>query len=139
MTAKTYSEQSASVRNAYCAGHDLVLRVACSLPDVCVACGSPAWGNVEKKEFEPMGWWLLPTPFDIIRLLLSTRYVFAFPFCPNCGPEHFQLKPVRLDSHLAVFTGASKRLLDSLPPMPDDVAAEKNCSWFERHFRWLYL
>jgi len=137
VTAKIYSGQSASVQNAYRAGHELVLRLGCSLPDVCVGCGSPAWGNVEKKEFEPMGWELLPTPFDIIRLLLGTSYVFAFPFCPNCAPEHFQLKPVRLDSHMAVFTGASKRLLDSLPPMPPDIEAEKNCTWLQRKLRWL--
>ena len=82
-----------------------------------------------------MGWWLLPTPFDFIRLLFGTRYVFAFPFCPNCAPEHFQLKPVRIDSQIAVFTGAPKRLLDSLPPMPPDIQAEKELSWLQRKFR----
>ena len=138
MTKKPYSEQSALVRNAFSAGHELVLRVGSSLPDVCVACGGRAWGNVEKKEFEAIAWWLLPSPFDIIQLLFGTRYVFTFPFCPNCSPENFQLKPVRLDSRLAVFTGASKQLLDLLPPMPPDVSAEKKNSWLQRHFRWLY-
>ena len=137
MSVKTYSEQSGSVRNAYCAGHELVLRFGCSLPDVCVGCGSRACGNVEKKEFEPRGWWLLPTPLDFMRLLFGTRYVFAFPFCPNCAPEHFQLEPVRLDSQLAVFTGAPKRLLESLPPMPPDIQAEKELSWFQRKFHWV--
>lgn len=135
MSTRTYSEQCASVRNAYRAGHELVLRLGCSLPDVCVGCGSPACGGVEKKEFEPMGWWRLPTPFDFIRLLFGTHYVFAFPFCPNCAPEHFQLEPVRLDSQLAVFTGAPKRLLDSLPPMPPEIQAEKELSWLQRKLR----
>ena len=45
-----------------------------------------------------MGGRLLPALFDFIPLLLGTPYVFAFPFCPNCAPEHFKLWPVRLDS-----------------------------------------
>jgi hypothetical protein len=139
VTEKAYSEQSATVRNAYCAGHELVLQLACSLPDVCVACGSPAWGNVEKKEFPatPLGW-LLPAPFDIIGLIFGTRYVFDFPFCSNCAPELFQLKPTRLDSHLAVFVGASGRFLELLPPLPPDVAAEMNSTSLQRKFRWLH-
>jgi hypothetical protein len=136
VTEKAYNKQSATVRNAYRAGHELVLQFGGSLPDVCVACGSPAWGNVEKKEFPttPL-WWLLPTPFDIIGLIFGTRYVFDFPFCSNCSPELFQLKPTRLDSHLAVFVGASGRLLELLPSLPPDVAAEKNSTWLQRKFR----
>jgi len=45
----------------------------------------------KRKNLKPVGWWLLPTPFDIIRLLFGTRYDFAFPFCLNCAPENFQL------------------------------------------------
>lgn len=138
MSAKTYSEQSGSVRNAYCAGHELVLQFGCSLPDVCVACGGPARSNVEKKEFEPTGWWLLPSPVDFIRLWFGTSYVFQFPFCSNCEPKNFPLKPVRLDSRLAVFTGAPNRLLDSLPPIPPDIQAEKDLSWLQRKFSWLH-
>jgi hypothetical protein len=130
-----YSEQSSYVQNAYRTGDELVLQAGCSLPDLCVACGSPAWGNVEKRKFEPPGWWLLPWPFDIIRLWSGRNYLFSFPFCPNCGPEHFSLKPGRLDSQLAVFTGAPKRLLDALPPMPPEVEEEKNTSWIQRKFR----
>lgn len=37
-------------------------------------------------------------------------------------------------AHLAVFTGAPKRLLDSLSPMPPDIQAEKNLSWVQRKF-----
>jgi hypothetical protein len=90
-----------------------------SLPDVSVACGSPAWANVEKKEWEPARWWLLPSPFDITRLWFGTTYIFQFPFCSNCEPENFHLKPARLDRRLAVFIGARKRLLDVLPPVSE--------------------
>jgi hypothetical protein len=93
-------------------------------------------GQCRKKEFPttPL-WWLLPTPFDIIGLIFGTRYVFDFPFCSNYSPELFQLKPTRLDSHLAVFVGASGRLLELLPSLPPDVAAEKNSTWLQRKFR----
>lgn len=36
----------------------------------------------------------LPTPLDIVGQLFGTRYVFGFPFCSNCAPEDFHLKPV---------------------------------------------
>lgn len=141
MSRKVYCAQASFARNAYRAGNELVLCFNCSLPDVCVGCGSPACGNVETKEFERIEFWILPSPFDIIWLLLrawlGTTYVFAFPFCPNCAPEHFQLRRVRLDRELAVFTGAPKRLLDSLPALPPDVEAEKNSSWLRRKFRWM--
>jgi hypothetical protein len=49
---------------------------------------------------------------------------------------------VRLDTHLAIFmehiNGFPSTFLDSLPPIPPDVAAEKNRTWLQRTFRWLY-
>jgi len=80
-----------------------------------------------------MGWWLLPTPL-VIRLLLGTHYVFAFPFCPNWAPEHFKLKPVRPDSSSSCSPMHPKRLLDSLLPMPPDIQAERDLSWLQRKF-----
>jgi hypothetical protein len=69
---------------------------------------------------------------------LRGRYGFDFPFCPNCLPDHSHIFPGRLDDHLAVFGVVSPAFLDSLPPMPPDVAVEKNRTWFQRKFRWLY-
>jgi hypothetical protein len=102
---------------------------------VCVACGNPAYGSAIRKELPKMNlWWLLPFPFEVIQLIFGTRYVFDFPFCPNCPPERFQLKATRLDRHLAIFDGTSQLLLDLLPSLPMDVAMEKNRTWFERKF-----
>jgi hypothetical protein len=139
----SYSEQSASVRSAYREGACLVLQIGSSLPDVCVACGNPAWGNVIHKEFDDRNlWWALPTPIDVIyaiaQSIFGKRYVFDFPFCPNCSPGRFQLTPTRLDRRLAVFVGTSQSLLDLLPPLSPDVAAENSRIWIERQFRWLY-
>lgn len=144
MSEFLYNEQSGSTRNAYREGENLVLLLGSSLPDVCVACGNPARGNIMSKKFpqNDLWFWLSPPPFDIIILALisifSQPYVFVFPFCPNCPPDRFRLKPARLDEHLAIFVGTCQTLLDLLPPVPPDVAVEKNLTWFRRKFRWLY-
>jgi hypothetical protein len=138
MAQISYSEQSASIRNAYRDGAHLVLLPFSSLPDVCVACGNQANGNVIRKVLPKTNlWWLWPFPFEVIQLIFGTRYVFDFPFCPNCPPERFQLKATRLDRHLAIFRGTSQLLLESLPNLPMDVAMEKNRTWFERKLRSL--
>lgn len=133
---KTYTQPCASVRNAYPFGGELVMQPGCSLPNVCVACGRPAWGNLEKKEFPGIEY-DLSSLFAILYLIFGTNYIFQFPFCPNCEPDRFQLKPTRLDRHLAVFVGAAMRFLEALPAMPDEVASERNLTWFHRKFRWL--
>jgi len=138
----SYSEQSASVRNVFRDGAYLVLGIGSSLPDICVACGNPAFGNVIHKEFDDRDlWWALPTPIDVIYVIAQSifgkRYVFDFPFCPNCPLGRFRLAPTRLDRHLAVFVRASQSLLNLLPPMPPDVAAERSRDWLQRKFRWL--
>jgi hypothetical protein len=139
----SYCKQSGVVRSAYRDGNYLVLEIGSSLPDVCVACGSPASGNVTHEHFGNTElWWALPTPIDVFYLIanwiIGKRYLFDFPFCPNCPPACFELKPTRLDKHLAVFAGASRRFLDLLPLMPPDVVAERNLNSLERKFRWLY-
>jgi hypothetical protein len=95
---------------------------------LCAACGGSAWGNVLRKEYKRASsvWYALPTPLDILYLLLSKTYVFKFPFCPNCSPGDFRLRSVRLDRDLAVFAGAAPRFLDALPPIPPDVQEEKD-------------
>ena len=138
----SYSGQSASVRNAYRDDAYLVLQTGSSLPDVCVGCGNPARGNVIHKGFDDRDlWWVLPTPIDVIYVILQSlfgkRYVFDFPFCRDCPPGCFQLAPSRLDRRLAVFVRASQSLLSLLPPMPPDVAVERSRDWLQRKFRRL--
>ena len=146
MMEMPFSEQSGAVRNAYRDHACLVLQIGASLPDVCVACGNPAGGNVVHKRFGPPDlWWVMLPPltdfiYFIFQTALGTRYTFDFPFCRSCNPPLVQLtriRPIRLDEQLAVFRGASPSLLNLLPPMPPDVAAERNRGWLQRNFKWL--
>jgi hypothetical protein len=68
MTEIVYSAQSATVKNAYREGADLLLLDGCSLPDICVACGNAACGNVERTQFSKASPWfyLLPPVLDLI-------------------------------------------------------------------------
>ena|SRR5579859_4674549 len=139
MSEIIYSAQSATVKNAYGEGADLLLLDGCSLPDICVACGNPASGNVERKEFSKVSPWFyaLPPGLDLVALILANKFLFAFPFCPNCPPDRLRLAPLRLDRHLVVLRGASEGVLGRLPPPSPEVAAERNRSWLQRKFRWL--
>ena len=140
-----FSEQCREVRNAYRDRAFLVLQMGAPLPDVCVVCGNPAAGSVIHKRFGlPDLWWVLPPLTDFIYFVLQsafgTRYTFDFPFCQSCIPRLAQftaIRPIRLDEELAVFRGASQSLLNLLPPMPPDVAAERSRGWVERKFKWL--
>jgi hypothetical protein len=141
-----FSEQSGAVRNAYRDRAFLVLQMGASLPDVCVVCGNPAAGNVLHKRLgSPDLWWvLLPPLINFIHFVsqsaFGTRYTFDFPFCRSCIPPLVQLtriRLIRLDERLAVFRGASQSLLNLLPLMPPDVAAERSCGWLQRKFKWL--
>ncbi len=92
----SFSEQSPSVRNAYRDGAYLVLQTGSSLPDVCVACGNPAWGNLIHKEFDDRDlWWMLPTPINVIYVtaqsIFGKRYVFDFPFVRTVRRTAFNL------------------------------------------------
>jgi hypothetical protein len=141
MSEIPYTVKSAEVRNAYRDGEYLVLQRQCSLPDVCVSCGQPAWGNVIHKEFSlRLLWWLLPSLFDFIYLtvheILGKRYLFDFPFCPNCSPDRFRLRPVRLTDVLAFFEGACQPFMDLLP-FSSPGPGETRPYWFEKKFRWL--
>ena len=104
--------------------------------------GPPLLGcHVIHKEFNSrLLWWLLPPVIDFIYVtvqeVLGKRYSFDFPFCPNCPPDRFRLKPIRLTSVLAIFEGACQPFLDLLPfsaPGPGETSPH----WFERKFRWL--
>jgi hypothetical protein len=140
MAEIVYSAQSATVRNAYREGANLLLLDGCSLPDICIACGNAAWGNVERKEFSKVSPWvyLLPPVLDFVaQLIFTNKFLFAFPFCPNCPPDRLRLTPLRLDRGLVVLRGASDGVLGRLPPPPPEVAAEWNRPWLHRKFRWL--
>jgi hypothetical protein len=136
----TYTSKGPPTRNAYRSGIELVVLPGASFPDTCVGCGNPAQGSVITREFFDLGelWFLLPTVLDLVALGLRKRYLFDFPFCSNCPPGSFRLMKMRLDDHLGVFFGASKAFLDSVPLVPPDVEVEKNRSWLQRRFRWLY-
>ena len=141
MAEIVYSAQSAIVRNAYREGADLLLLDGCSLPDICVACGNPAYGNVERREFSKSNPWVYGLPFAldiIVGLIFTKTFLFAFPFCSNCPPDRLRLTPVRLDRDLVVLRGASEGVLGRLPPPPPEVAAERNSSWIQRKFRHLH-
>jgi len=140
MPETPYAVKPAAVRSAYCDGAYLILQMHYSLPDVCVACGQPAWGNVTHREFKPrLLWFVLPPPLDYIYLVLQEvlgkSRVFDFPFCPNCPPCRFGLKAIRLTNGLAIFEGACKAFLDVLP-RPVSRIAEPRPNWFER-IRWV--
>jgi hypothetical protein len=135
-----YSAQSATVRNAYRDREDLLLLQDSSLPDICVACGNAACGNVQRTKLSQLSPWFfaLPLGLDLLALLILTdKFVFDLPFCPNCPPDRLRLKPVRLDWELVVLRGASERVLELLPAPPPDVAAERKRSWLQRKLRWL--
>src|SRR5258708_25263970 len=92
----------------------------------------------------PDFWWVSPPLTDFIYFVLQsafgTRYTFDFPFCRSCIPPFVQLtpiRPIRLDEDLAVFRGTSQSLLNLLPPMPPDVAAERIRGLLQRKFEWL--
>ena len=141
MAEISYSAQSATVKNAYRQGNDLLLLDGCSLPDICVACGNPAYGNVERKEFsKPNPWiYLLPMVLHVIAdLTLTKTFLFAFPFCPNCPPDRLRLTPIRLNRDLVVLRGASEGVLSRLPPPPPELA-QPNRSWLHRKFRLTFF
>ncbi len=140
-----YISKGTKVRNVYRDGHRLVVRRGAVFPDICIGCGRPAWGNVMHREFSGVGvWWLvLPPGFDLLaNSIFGKRYHFDFPFCASCPPDRLRLKEVRLDSHLAIFKAHiddfPSAFMDSLPPLPPDVAAEAKRTWLQRTFRWLY-
>jgi hypothetical protein len=78
--------------------------------------------------------------YFVLQSALGTRFMFDFPFCQSCIPSLVQfthIRPIRLDEDLAMFRGASQLLLNLLPRMPPDVAAERSRGWLQRKFKWL--
>lgn len=144
MTDLVYTAKGTKPRNVYRDNYLLVVRPRAVFPDICIGCGKPAWGNVEHREFSGLSaWFLLPNGLGILAdSIFGERYHFDFPFCASCPPDRLQLSIARLDSYLAVFmehiNGFPDVFMNSLPPMPPDVAAAKNRSRLQRTFRWLY-
>ena len=135
----TYTIAGPTVENAYRDGQQFVLQPSATLPDICVACGNPAYGNVSHKKFPDSGYlWVWPTPLDLIAYFLYLfvdKYFFDFPFCPNRTSGGILLTSVRIDDNLAVFKGASQGFLESLPLITPEVVSEKNRDWIERKVR----
>jgi hypothetical protein len=132
-----YTIVGPTVENACRDGQQFVLQPCATPPDICVACGNPAYGNVLHKKFPDNQYlWLWPTPLEIIAYFLYPfvdKYLFDFAFCSNCTGS--LLASVRIDDDLAVFKGASQRFLESLPLITTEVASEKNRDWIDRKFR----
>ncbi len=139
-----YTSSGTKLRNVYRDDNRLIVRRGAVFPDICVGCGRPAWGNVEHREFHGLSvWFMLPNGIGVLaNSIFGKRYHFDFPFCASCPPDRLQLVEVRLDTHLAIFTAHindfPSTLMDSLPPLPPDVATEAKRTWLQRTFRWLY-
>ena len=141
--AYTSVATSGSTRNAYRDGQELVVRPGAELPDICMHCGRPARGKILHKNLPDslfgIWWFILPPPLDaFVSASLKGRFHFDFPFCELCLPDWSRIADVRVDRHLSVFVVAARPFLEALPPMPPDVAAEKNKTWWQRKFRWFY-
>jgi hypothetical protein len=139
-----YTSKGTKLRNVYRDDDRLVVRREAVFPDICIGCGKPAWGNVMHKEFSGLSvWFVLPTGLGVVaNSIFGKRYHFDVPFCASCPPDRLQLREVRLDTRLAIFTARKNAFpstfLDSLPPVPPDIAAEAKRTRLQRTFRWLY-
>ena len=116
-------------------GKVVVFRGA-SLPNVCVGCGGPAWGNTYHKDLEPLMGRGLPVLFLAIYFIIGKRYLLDFPFCSTCPPDMFQLSIERINEDFAILGGASRAFLKSLPPLPSNLAIQVNANWVQRTFQW---
>jgi hypothetical protein len=135
----TYTLSPGRQDNVYRHEDKLVVVRGASLPDACVAFGSPAYGNVVRKEFTGSPWWiLLPIGLDVIALLgkrlFGKKYVFVFPFCRNCSPRNLLVRDIRIEDQVAIFKGASTGFLNLLPAAPPSLVEEINRDWIDRKF-----
>lgn len=135
----SYTLRIGPTENAY---HDNLGKVVvfrgASLPNVCVGCGGPAWGNTYHKDVEPLMGMGLPGPFLAIYFIIGKRYLLDFPFCPTCPPDNFQLSIERINEDFAIFSDTSTAFLKSLPPLPSDLEAQVSVRRIQRmleHFR----
>ena len=139
-----YTSSGTKVRDVYRDNHRLIVRRGAVFPDICIACGKPAWGNVTHREFSGFSvWFLLPNGLGLLAdSIFGKRYHFDFPFCPSCPPDRLQLRTVCLNTHLAIFmahiSAFPSTFMDRLPSIPPEVAEEVNRPWLQRTFRWLY-
>jgi hypothetical protein len=136
-----YTSRGTKVQNVYRDDRRLVVRRGAVFPDICISCGRPAWGNVERREFIGNSVWLFvlpPGPDMVANSIFGKRYHFDFPFCSSCPPGNLQVMDVRLDAHLAVFIAHLNEFpgtfMDAIPSVPSDVAREMNRPWLQRTF-----
>jgi len=132
-----YSIKIGPVENAYSnnLGQFVVLRSA-ALPNVCVGCGGPAWGNMFYKEFEPLIKTSLPVIFLALYFIVGRRYLLAFPFCSTCSPENFRVRVIRINGDFAIFSGAAGKFIQSLPPISPDLSAQTSLNWLQRALKY---
>jgi hypothetical protein len=124
-----YSIRIGTIERAFAdnLGKFVVLRSA-TLPNVCVGCGGPAWGNLFHKEYVLGG-------RSLYFLIFGKCYLLDFPFCATCPPDNFKLRLVRINDEFAIFRGVSGKFLQSLPPIPPYLLAQTNLNWLQRTFR----
>ena len=126
------------IENAYLGqSADLVMCREASLPDVCIACGTPAGGNIYRAEFEPYRYpsWHIPIFYDVAYWIAGSRYVVNFPFCSICKPEDFDIHARRINEKFGFFGGVSSTFLKLLPRIPLELAVELEGTWVQRALR----
>jgi hypothetical protein len=113
----------------------LIMFREASLPDICVACGTPAHGNIYRAQFEP--YHKVFALYEIVYWAVGTRYIVDFPFCSICTSENFDIHTSRIDGNVGFFQGVSHTFLRLLPSIPQELAAELEGTWTQRAMRWL--
>ena len=125
------------IENAFNSLGRLVLLPDASVPDACVACGGPAWGNTYHKNFEPLKNSLFLVSFILgsAYLLFGKRYTADFPFCSTCEEDNFRVSLIRFTDDFVMFGGVSGKFLNLLPIAPTEVAERLEDNWFQRIVR----
>jgi hypothetical protein len=127
-----------AIENAYRGlSWDLVMFREASLPDACIICGTPSFGNTHRAKFEPYARWRTELLFSVVYWTVGTRYFVDFPFCSICQPADFDIRATRIDKNVGFFSGVSNTVLKKLPPIPLDLAARLEGTRAQRAFRWL--
>jgi hypothetical protein len=127
-----------AIENVYVGSRaDLVMFREASLPDVCIVCGTRAWGNIHRAQFQPYRHPSLHIPiiYDIAYWIVGARYTVDFPFCSICTPESFDINTTRIDEKVGFFTGVSNTFMKLLPRIPLELAAELEGTWAQRALR----
>jgi hypothetical protein len=102
-----------AIENAYLGKSEkLVMFREASLPDVCIACSTPASGNVYRAEFEPYRYpaWHVRISYDIAYWIVGNRYIVDCP-AQSASPKDFDIHATRIDENVGFFSGVSNTFL----------------------------